>query len=171
MEQTVENYVYSEKIAPEKKLIKTDVQLYIVLLVSVFLIIALGNYLNNQFGIPQAPVQISLYVIFAVLSVYLYRYRLTDFSYLLTERMFVVDKVIGKKNRPAVALHLSDITKIVPTSELASIVKPCSKVYHGKKEDTLCIIFKLSGKEESVLISPTEEMKTKLIEQWKKVKK
>ncbi len=170
MTQNVEIFIFSEDIEPKKRVIRTDFQLFAVVLIAVFGIILLGNFLNNRFHVPRAPVQLTMYVIVAAIAVWLYRFRLTDFRYLLTERMFITDKVIGKKSRPDFQVHLSDIEKIIPFQDLNMSGLKAHGAFHGKKHDTLALVCKVNNKESVLLISPTEEMRTKLIQQWKQVK-
>lgn len=170
MEERVQTYVFHDRAEPKRRIIRNDVALYIVVLLGVLASMFLASACEVYFGWSVFVVQIVLYAAIAVLIYFLYRFRLMSFAYLLTERMFSVTKVIGKKERPDVGVHLSDIVKITSFAE-AELPKKKYSLYHGKKKDTTVLLCRNAGNEFAVLISPGDEMKTKLLEQWKQVRK
>lgn len=170
MEEVVQNYIYYDEIEPKKRIIRNDVIFFVVLLLAVLGSMFLASFLQAYFGWSMVIVQLSLYAILAVLIILLYRYRLLSYGYLLTERMFSVSKIVGKKIRPDQSMHLSDIRRICGYNELKGDEGKKYSTFHGKREDTTALCCRVNGTSYVLLISPTEEMKEKLLDQWKKAR-
>ena len=166
-----EKAVYSEISEPERKLIRSDGALYIILLLLVFAVIFAGNYLQNLLGIPRLFIQVGLYILLCIFAVVLYRKRLRFFRYTLTDRMLSTSRLVGKKERPEAQAHLSDITCICAYKELTEIPKHFSKCFHGKKEDSLAVLYKTSGGVQGMLLSPSAKMRDALLAAWKAARK
>ena len=95
MEENVQNYIYYDEIEPAKRIIRSDVVYYVLLLLAVLGSMFLSSLLQAYFGWSMTIVQICLFVILAVLIILIYKYRLLSYGYLLTERMFSVSNHIA----------------------------------------------------------------------------
>ena len=170
MEENVQNYIYYDEIEPAKRIIRSDVVYYVLLLLAVLGSMFLSSLLQAYFGWSMTIVQICLFVILAVLIILIYKYRLLSCGYLLTERMFSVSKIVGRKIRPDQSVHLSDIRKICAFSDLKGDEGKKYGLFHGKREKTTALCCRVNGTAFVLLISPTEEMMEKLLDQWKKAR-
>ena len=118
MEQPVNEELYSETVEPAKRIIRSDVALYVLVVVVVFAAILLVSALIVLLGLPEFVSQLALFAALLVFGWRLYRVRLLSYRYTLTERMLSVDRIVGRKQRPELAVHLSDITHIRPAAQL-----------------------------------------------------
>jgi len=99
MEKKQTEILYSEVSAPRRSLIKSDVVLWVLVVLSVFALVFLGSFFEIVVGMPGGIVQIAVYLLLLGEILLLYRVRLVSYRYVLTERMFSVTRLLGKKER------------------------------------------------------------------------
>ncbi len=172
MEDIVQNYIMTEKALQKRRRIRSDGALYALLLLCVFTVIFLGNLACAAWDWPYVAVQVPLYVLLAAGGYLLYRYCLTEFSYVLTDRMLTVDRVIGRKTKPDVQIHLCDIRAIYPYEKAAAMDGKIFALYTGKRKDTVAVIYDTHMKQKRgiLLLSISKAFQQKLVEQWKKAR-
>ncbi|MEG1524306.1 MAG: hypothetical protein RRZ24_00490 [Clostridia bacterium] len=163
----VEDFICSEKIAPKRKFIRSDGALYAVLLIAVIGIIVAGNTLSVVWMLPRFYVQLTLYIILLGMGYLVYRFCLVIYGYTLTNRMLVVDRIIGKKVRSDENVHLSDIVSIRPLEKADGELGKCRALYLGRRREALAVTVCTRGRRYTILISPSEAFAGKLIKQWK----
>lgn len=168
----MQNYVMTEKALQKRRLIRSDGALYALLLLCVFAVIFLANLACAAWNWPYIAVQIPLYAVLVAAGYLLYRYCLTEFSYVLTDRMLTVNRVVGKKTKPDVQIHLSDIRAIRPYDKALETDGKVLAVYTGKRKDTVAVIYDTHMKQKHgiLLLSISEAFQKKLVEQWKKAR-
>lgn len=172
MEHRVEHHICMEKSEPRRSFIRSDGLLYVLLLVGVVSIIVLGTTLSERYGWPRAYTQIALYAILIAIGIAVYRVRLMSFRYSLTDRMLTVDRIVGKKERAEAHVHLSDICRIRPCAALSEGEggRPL-KLCHGNRAAATAVTYRVGGEERTLLLGLSEEMKERLIAQWKTVRR
>ena len=174
MENTrVENLVAMEKAAPKRRILRSDGALYVVLLIAVVGVIVAGHAISARWDLPRLYVQLTLYALLLAIGYLVYRHCLIVFRYTLTDRMFTVDRIVGRKQSNDVSVHLCDISSIRPwtaaqgTGETGKL----RSLYNGRRADTLCVAVPIGGKRNRILISASEEFAGKLMAQWKTARK
>jgi len=168
METKQTEILISEVAEPRRSIIKNDVVLWLVVVFGVLALVFIGSFCEVVLGVPSGIVQIAVYLILLGAILVLYRVRLVSWRYVLTERMFSVTRIIGKKERYDASIHLSDITQVRAASELVrGMGGKWTRLHHGKQEDSLAVTYRVAGAERTLLVSASESMRKKLVEQWK----
>lgn len=166
----VEDYICSEKAVPKRRILRSDVSLYVALLVAAIGIIMAGNALSVQLNLPRFFVELTLYAILFIMGYLVYRYCLTVYCYTLTSRMLGIDRMVGKKIRADEYVHLSDIISIHPVEEAGELGK-CRALYTGKKSNAMAVTVSAAGRRYTILMSPSDDFAGKLVQQWKTERK
>lgn len=164
--EAVDDYVCMYRAEPQKRFLSSGGALYAALLLGVIGAIMLTNALSARWHWPRAPVQITLYALLLALAGLVYRYRLTAFRYVLTKRALTIDRVVGSKVTGDIRVRLSDVAAIRPYAEGPGEGR-LVMLYTGRRRDALALCLSENGQRRTLLISPSEEFKGKLIEQWK----
>lgn len=169
MEERIENHIFMERAEPKRRFVRSDGALYVLLLICVFGVILLGNWLGAKYDLARFYVQISMYVLLLAAGYWVYRTQLVAFRYALTDRMLNVTRLVGRKERAEAHLHLSDITSVKPYAEAekANLGK-LRRLYAGTGQDLTAIVCREGGKTQTLLISLSKENLGKLIAAWKK---
>ena len=167
----VQNHVMGEKVEPARRFIRSDGALYALLLLLTLGVITAANALNALWALPRLAVQLTLYLILFGLGYFVYRRYLVCFYYTLTDRMFSVDRIVGKKRRGDESVHLADVVAIRPYPQAQGDLGKLRKLYVDNKGKTLALTVVAAGKRFTLLISPSQEFAGKLIAQWKTVRK
>jgi len=172
METKQTEILYTEVAEPRRKIIKSDVVLWLLTLLSVFALMFLGSFCTVVLGVADGTMQIAVYLILLFEILFLYRVRIVAFRYTLTERMFSVNRIVGKKDRPDANIHLTDITRIRDAAELVrGDGGKWNRLYHGKREESVAVTYRAAGAERTLLVSITETMRKRLVDQWKAAKR
>lgn len=160
----------TEDNRPAPRFIRSDFVLFVFVFLSVCALILLFTFLQVLFRLPGAFVQALLLLLLLFYGWALYRTRLVSYRYSLGQRMFSVDRVVGKKVRDAHAVHIQDIQSIRPYSDAlqADIVQ---KPFHGNKKDCTALLYRLNGKTAALLVMLSPAMKDALTTQWKALRK
>ncbi|MDO4544503.1 MAG: hypothetical protein Q4C01_08160 [Clostridia bacterium] len=156
MEQRDFRLIHTEQSLPQRKRIRSDGILYLLLLFAVLLIIWFCNRFASVLPIPSGYVQLILYALLLVCAILVIRYRLTGFRYTLTDTHLCIDKLIGHRETNLLMLPLDKLTAVGACDK--GVKSP--RLYVGKRKDATCIT--VDGK--AYLISPGPELKEKLIE-------
>lgn len=172
MEQPLNEELYTETVEPAKRIIRSDVLLYVLVVIVVFAAIFLVSALILLFQLPELVSQLVLFAALLAFGWRLYRVRLLSYRYTLTERMLSVDRIVGRKQRPELAIHLSDISHIRPFAQLPQDT-PGKRVglYLGDRKSTTAVVYRVGGTPTILLLSLSDGMRQKLIEQWKTVRR
>lgn len=168
--ERIEDYICMDRAEPQKGFLSSGGALYAALLLAVIGAIMLSNALSARWNWPRAIVQITLYVLLLILAWLVYRYRLLTFRYVLTTRTLSIDRLVGGKIKHDLSLRLSDIESIRPCAEDRGSGKRLS-LYTGKARDALALRICENGTRRTLIVSPSEEFRGKLIEQWKSLGK
>ena len=168
MEKPINQELYSETSEPPRSIIRSDLLLYVLVLLLVVLLIFVVSALIVVFELPELLSQLTLFAFLWAFGWRLYRVRLISYRYTLTERMLSVERIVGRRVKPELAVHLADITGIRPCSALSGEEGgKRERLYLGKKADATAVTYRVSGVPYTMLLSMSEEMRTKLIAQWK----
>ena len=76
-----------------------------------------------------------------------------------------IEILADEKGRPLAQLH--DGAAELAKGEGGKWVR----LFHGKREEAVAVIYRVAGEEKTLLVSMTESMRKKLIEQWKTAKR
>ena len=169
MDKETVQVLYTEEIVPPKRIIKSDFLFFVLVAVLVIAVILIASIVQVMFEIPRIFLQIFLYAFLCLYAVWLYKKRLVVYRYKLTERMFSVERVIGKRSRPDHQIHLTDIVRIGPYEKLSrDTADKQYKAFHGSMESTTALLYKNGKKTDMLLISPSQKMQESILKQWKK---
>ena len=128
MERDRTQTVYTERNAPKRAIVRSDGALYLLLLLFVFGTIALSHVLAKQFGIDRLYVQLGLYSVLLIVGYVIYRLRLVDYLYELTERELIVTQAVGSKQKRLAAVPFDAIEEIGAYRETDAKPAPCTDV-------------------------------------------
>ena len=162
MEQQNGRLVYSERNAPKRVLVRSDGALYVLLLIGTFAAIAIGYVLSKRFGIKRLYVQLALYGVLLCAGYVIYRLRLIDYLYELTDTDFRVVQAVGSKQKPIVSVPLGAITEVGAYRQTQAEMEP--RTYRGAKERTTAVWFTAEGKLHVVCLNPSDRLKELLSE-------
>ncbi len=162
MEQTEPRVIYTERNTPKRVVIRSDGALYAVLLLGTFLMIVLAYRLTARLGINRLYVQIGLYAALLGIGYLIYRVRLTEYVYELTEDTLIIQQAVGKRQRVLVSVPFSAIREIGPY--LQTEVKREPRTYHGRRAFTTAIRFERENEDRIVLLRASDTLKEKLAE-------
>ncbi len=168
MDGRVETLVHMERAEPKRHILASGGALYAVLLASVILAIVVGNDISGRFLLPREYLQPGLYAVLLVAGYLFYRFRLLSYRYTLTDRTLGADRILGGRECKRVRVALLDILEIRPFSDRtrALPIRPAA-LYRGKRRDAIYILYRQDGALGALLLSPSDTLKGKLLEQWK----
>ena len=153
---------YTERNAPKRRIVRSDGALYFFLLLGTFLTIFLAYWLSKKYGVKRLYVQIALYGILLTVGYAIYRLRLIDYIYELTDTELRVLQAVGNKEKPIVAVPLCTITEIGAYRETDAVTEP--RAYRGARKDTTAVWFAAEGKTHVVCLNATDRLKELLTE-------
>ena len=162
MEQNPNKVLYSERNAPKRTIVRSDGALYILLLLLVFGAIAMSHLLAKEFGINRLYVQLGLYAILLVVGYVIYRLRLIDYLYELTDRELIVTQAVGSKQKRFAVIPFDAMLEIGAFRE--SDAKPAPCAYRGKKTQTTAVWYTEAGERYVLLLNASDVLKEKLSE-------
>ena len=170
MEDVVYDVIATEVAAPEKKHIRSEGGLYVLMVLGALFVIGLGNRLRAALDLPPVLVQGTLYVLLLGLGYWVMRFRLTVHRYTLTDKAFFVTRLIGRSEKLMAQIPLENIEYAGPYDETKLKALGCRmgpNVRVGKIEDTTMLIYRAEGELQCLCLSAGETMKGKLTEPWK----
>ena len=153
---------YSERNAPRRAIVRSDGALYVLLLIATLGAIFLAYTLSKQFGINRLYVQLALYASLLALGYAIYRLRLIDYIYELTDAEFRVMQAVGEKKKPIVAVPLSAVTEVGAYRETDA--KPDPRTYRGRRNGTTAVWYDAEGEKRVVCLNATDRLKELLSE-------
>ncbi len=162
MERKTPHIVYTERIEPKRRVIRTDGALYVVLLLGAIAAIFLSRFLANRLHVNMLLTQIGLYLLLLGVGYWIYCARLTDFRYELYDTELNVIRAVGSKEKTIVHVPLDAVTEIGEYRN--SDAKPELRAYHGAKEKTTAVWFTENGERHVVFLNASDTMKAKLSE-------
>ncbi len=170
-ENNVHSLIGTETVEPQRRPIRSLGALYVVMLVLVVGVIAAGNLLSAHWDVPRIFIQLTMYAILLALGWYVYRFYLTSFRYTLTDRMFAIERIVGRKQRADECVRLGEITRIQPfDGEKTEGVKVKNLSARAKKSSLAVTVRDAKGTR-ILLISPGDEFAGQLADQWKTARK
>jgi len=172
MERPINVELYSEVCQPERRIIRSDLLLYVLVVIGAMAFIFVTTFIIALLELPALIAQLTQFAILLVCGWRLYRTRLISYRYTLTARMFSIDRVTGKRIKPDMSVHLSDITSVRQYGQLASDEGgKRENLYLGRKEYTTAVTYRVAGTQRTMLLSMTDEMRKQLVAQWKIARK
>lgn len=154
--------VHTERCEPERRLIRSDGALYVLLLIGTIGVIILSRVLAVKLGIDTLWMQIALYAVLLGTGYLIYRTRLVDYLYELYDTELKIIRAVGKKQTSLLTVPLKDVTKVGPYEP--GDAKPTVCAYHGAKAKTTAIWFTENGERRVLCICASDALKTKLAE-------
>lgn len=162
MEQKEPRVIYTERNTPKRVVIRSDGALYAVLLLGTLLLIVLAYRLTARLGINRLYVQIGLYAALLGIGYLIYRVRLVEYVYELTDDALIIGQAVGKRQKILVSVPFSAIREIGPYSQTEAKREP--RAYHGRRTSATAIRFERDGEERIVLLRASDTLKEKLAE-------
>lgn len=162
---------HQETAEPPRRWIRSDVVLYVLVLIGVCAAIFYLSALVVVLELPLVVSQAALFVLLLVFGYLLYRKRLIRYRYTVTARMLSVDRLVGRRERPELSVHLTDITAIRAYPTLEDKRLKCERLYLGKKANATAVVYRAGSGSAMLLLSLSPDMKGKLIEQWKNARR
>ena len=164
MEQKEPRIVYTERNAPKRVVIRSDGALYAVLLLGTFLMIALAHWLASRFGVNRLYVQIGLYATLLGIGYLIYRTRLIDYVYELTDDALIVKQAVGNRRKQIVSVPYSSIREVGPFRKIDAKREP--RTFHGAIAQTTAVRFERDGETYVVFLRASDTLKEKLMEAY-----
>lgn len=153
----------TELCVPQKRILRSDGALYLVLLGGVILVILLANYICKKTSFPSLPVHAVLYAVLLGIGYLVYRKRLVSYRYLLFDDAFEAYRVVGTREKLLAAISLNRITSMGAFAP--SDAKNDARAFVGKRDAALCIRYTdEAGVLRALCISPTEPLRAMLLE-------
>lgn len=162
MEQRRPHIVYTERSEPQRKLIRTDGALYVLLLLGTFAAIVLSRLLADTLDVNRLLVQMVLYAALLGTGYWIYRVRLVDYLYELYDTKLKVIRVVGKKQKPLLSVPLAAVTEVAPYRKTDA--KPELQTFHGARDQTTAVWFLRDGERYVLCLNASDTMKEKLAE-------
>ncbi len=162
MEQKTPHIVYTERISPKRRLIRSDGALYVVLLLGAFLAIFLSRVLAQRFGVLQIFVQIGLYAVLLGTGYWIYRTRLVDYLYELYDAELRVLQVVGAKQKTLLSIPLRAVEEVAPYRKTDA--RKAVRTFHGARESTVAVWYTEDGERYVACLNASDTMKEKLSE-------
>ena len=156
MEQTGTRVRYSERNAPKRAIVRSDGALYVLLLIGTLGAIFLAYTLSKQFGINRLYVQLGLYAVLLIAGFLIYRLRLVDYIYELTDTEFRVLQAVGNKEKPIVTVPLSAITEVGAYRETDG--RPEFKTYRGALNRTKTVRYMAGEQMKTICLNPSDRL-------------
>jgi hypothetical protein len=170
-ENNVHSLIATETVEPKRRPIRSLGALYVVMLLLVVGVIAAGNALSAHWNVPRIYIQLTMYAILLALGWYAYRFYLTSFCYTLTDRLFAIERVVGKKQRADECIRLGDITRIQPFDRENTDGAKVKNLSARAKADSLAVTVRDAKGTRILLVSPGDEFAEQLAVQWKSERK
>lgn len=167
MEENVITLIHTEVVSPKRRFIRSDGAFFALLCCGAFLIISLGNGAISALGATALYIQIAMYTLLLGGGYLVYRFRLQQMRYTLTDKGFYAAFATGKGERSAAEVALEDIFYVGPYDPDRLKKEGCGhgpRIWVGKLEDTLMLLYKEKGKRAALCISPGEELRKLLTE-------
>lgn len=162
MERNVPHIVHTERCEPERRFIRSDGALYVLLLLGTFAVIVLSRVIAYYCGVNTLYVQIGLYAVLLGAGYWIYCARLVDYLYELYDYELRIVQVVGKKQKPLRSVPLEAITEVGPYRK--SGAKPTVRTYHGRREKTTAVWFTENGEKRVLCLCASEALQKKLSE-------
>lgn len=126
---------YTEFAEPVRKVFRSDWMVLAAALFGAGFIILIVSYLGTLIGLPGLVSQIVSYALLLLFGLLIYKKALVRFSYRLTERMFVVTHVVGKKSAPKRRriLRRSQRSARIPRSARMRAANECGCIWAKKR--------------------------------------
>ena len=153
---------YTERNAPKRLIVRSDGALYVLLLIGTLGAIYLAYTLSKQFGVKRLYVQLGLYAILLAVGYSIYRLRLIDYIYELSNTEFRVLQAVGEKQKAIVSVPLDSITEVGPYRETKAEKMP--RTYRGARNRTTAVWYTAEGKTHVVCLNPSDKLKELLSE-------
>ena len=163
MAEKIPTWIHSELSEAKRRIIRSDAALFAILLAGAIGCIALSHYLAERFGVIRLAVQITLYAALLATGYLLYRFRLVSYRYTLTDCELTVSEVVGNREKKLFAVPLEDILSVVPYREASGVFE--GRTYVGKRENTVCVIYRKEGERRVLCLSGSEQLAEKIREQ------
>lgn len=170
MEGMVYDVIVTEVAAPEKKHIRSEGALYVLLVLGALIVIGLGNRLMGVLELPPVLVQGTLYALLIGLGYWVMRYRLTSHRYTLTDKAFFVTRLTGRSEKLMAQIPLEAIEYAGPYDDAKRKELGCRmgpNVRTGRIEESTMLIYREDGALQCLCLSAGEKLKGKLTEPWK----
>ena len=161
-ENTVQTLVAFEIAQPQKRLNRSAGAVYFLLTALVLAVISAANFAATHWQIPREWVQLPLYAILIIASIFVYRRHYVCYRYTLTDQTFAVDRIAGNRERTMAAIDLSKIDDIRGDYEGG---KPATHAIYASvlpKRKSARLTARLDGRETVLYISPSDDFFTTL---------
>ncbi len=162
MEQKTPEIGYTERNTAKRRIIRSDGALYLLLLLLTFGLVALTYVLAQRLQINRLYLQIGLYAVLLAVGYAVYRLRLVDYLYELTDQALVVSQTVGNKQKRIAEIPFSAIEEIGAYRKDDAV--QAISAYRGKKDEATAIWFREDGNRQILLLNASETLKEKLTE-------
>lgn len=156
MEQQETQVKYVERNAPRRAIVRSDGALYVLLLIGTLGTIFLAYTLSRQFGVNRLYVQLGLYAVLLTVGFLIYRMRLIDYLYELTDTEFRVRQAVGSKEKPIVSVPLSSISEVGAYRKTDGRAE--YRTYRGALERTTAVRYTVDGQAKAVFLNPSDRL-------------
>ncbi|MBQ6331835.1 MAG: hypothetical protein IJI34_03575 [Clostridia bacterium] len=162
MEREMPHIVHTERCSPERRFIRSDGALYVLLLLGAFAAIWLSRVLAGRLGVNTLLVQIALYAALLCAGYWVYRVRLVDYLYELYDRELRIVQAVGAKQKTLLTIPTEAITEVGPYRKTDA--KPDQRTFHGPREKTTAVWYTQNGERRVLCLCASDALKEKLTE-------
>ncbi|MFA5675500.1 MAG: hypothetical protein WDA65_03165 [Christensenellales bacterium] len=107
-------------------------------------------------GITVPYAQYAQYLFYIILGVYIVRNYITEYEYTVTDNQFIVDRILGSRQKNILRIHINDIVSINKTAPRKRPVQRLT--FRSKKSGGVYMAYIESGKEKYIYLSLSADM-------------
>lgn len=151
-----------EQTAARKKLIRSDGLLFVLVIVSILLISSFLGYMERVLQQNTQVLQFVAYFALAAACYAIVHWQITSFRYVLTDKVFVVYRRIGRRESMAERVHLSDMLFVAPYTEAPGIKGREFALCAGAKRGAFVLAHRQNDRLQWLIVSIDEAMQKAL---------
>ncbi|MDL2217038.1 hypothetical protein LJC27_00090 [Christensenellaceae bacterium OttesenSCG-928-M15] len=151
-----------EQVVHKKRIFRSDGVLFVVVMVVILSVMLLLGYLGYNRQIISRPVQMGVFALMLAGCYFIITRHLTSYRYVLTDSFLTVYKSVGRKEKQAERVRLTDIRFVFFYKDAKEERGLEHGLFTGKKKEAVVVSHMLKGRRQWLIISPDETMRNAL---------
>lgn len=152
--------LYKETVKSINKKSGSSAIMALIIVVSIVVIIGVCNFLYNRFGISYASY--IAFILCILLGIYVYRKKLREYSYCITDRELIFEQIVGTKIKPIVNVKLSHIRYFCQLADENENVKKYDQNYillfNKKSPNAYVLMAREGGRNIRIVFEPSSKL-------------